>query len=260
MSENKVNKILVSQPRPASEKSPYFDMEAEYGVSFDFKQLIRVVGLTAKEFRTQHINPLDYTAVLFNSRLGIDHYFRLMEEMRLQVPESMHYYCISEAIANYLQKYIQYRKRKVFFGPNNKFEDVIPAMNRRPTEKYLMVLSDVHNDDVLNMFASHNITIQPAIFYRTEAVPFTQEELNAYDMYVLFTPTGVSAFKQNMPDFEQGNKVFACFGASTAAAIKAEGWRLDIEAPTPDCPSITAAIEKYLAQQQKEESSQEQNC
>jgi len=253
MSDFNVKKILVSQPRPASEKSPYFSMAERYNVQFDFKQLIRVVGLNAKEFRAQHINPLDYTAILFNSRTGIDHFFRIMEEMRVQIPESMHYYCISEAVANYLQKYIQYRKRKVFFGPNNKFEDVIPAMNRRPAEKYLMVLSDVHNNSVLNMFASHGITIQPVICYRTETVNYSQEEMNEYDMYVLFTPTGVNAFKQIMPDFKetQGKKIMACFGNSTAATIKKEGWKLQIAAPTPDCPSITTAIDNFLADQKK---------
>lgn len=242
-----VKKILVSQPRPASEKSPYFDMEASYGVQIDFKQMIRVVGLNTREFRAQRINPLDYTALLFNSRLGIDHYFRMMEELRLQVPESMHYYCISEAIANYLQKYIQYRKRKVFFGPNNKFEDVIPSMNRRPTERYMMVVSDVHNDDVINMFASHGITVQPTVFYRTEAVPYPAEELLSYDMYVLFTPTGVQALLNNVPDFEQGDKVVATFGANTAAAAREAGLRLDVEAPTPQFPSITAAIDHFLS-------------
>ena len=174
-----------------------------------------------------------------------------MEELRIQMPESMHYYCISEAVGNYLQKYIQFRKRKVFFGPNNKFEDVIPAMNRRPNERYLLACSDVHNDDVINMFASHGITIRPMICYRTETVSYKPEELNNYDMYVLFTPTGVSAFKQNLPDFAQtqGDKIMACFGASTAKAIEAEGWKLQIAAPTPDCPSITTAIDNFLAAQ-----------
>ena len=251
MSDIKVKRILVSQPKPAAEKSPYFTMAERYGVTFEFKQLIRVVGLSNKEFRSQRIHPLEYTAILFNSRTGVDHFFRLMEELRIQMPESMHYYCISEAVGNYLQKYIQFRKRKVFFGPNNKFEDVIPAMNRRPNERYLLACSDVHNDDVINMFASHGITIRPMICYRTETVSYKPEELNNYDMYVLFTPTGVSAFKQNLPDFAQtqGDKIMACFGASTAKAIEAEGWKLDIAAPTPDCPSITTAIDNFLAAQ-----------
>ena len=251
MSDKKVQKILVSQPKPAQEKSPYFVMEQKYGVHFDFKQLIRVVGISNKEFRSQHINPLDYTAILFNSRTGVDHFFRLMEELRIQMPESMHYYCISEAVGNYLQKYIQFRKRKVFFGPNNKFEDVIPAMNRRPNERYLIACSDVHNDEVINMFASHGITIKPMICYRTETVAYSAAELNEYDMFVLFTPTGVSAFKHNLPDFKetQGDKIMACFGASTAKAIEAEGWKLQIAAPTPDCPSITTAIDNFLAAQ-----------
>lgn len=251
MSDIKVQKILVSQPSPAAERNPYAAMAEQYGVQFDFKQLIRVVGIEPREFRDQRIHPLEYTAILFNSRTGIDHFFRLMGELRIQIPESMHYYCISEAVGNYLQKYIQFRKRRVFFGPNNKFEDVIPAMNRRPNERYLLACSDVHNDDVINMFAKHNINIKPMICYRTETVSYTREELENYDMYVLFTPTGVSAFKQNLPDFKdtQGDKIMACFGSSTAKAIEAEGWKLQIAAPTPECPSITTAIDNFLAKQ-----------
>ena len=251
MSEFKVQKILVSQPRPAAEKNPYSIMAEQYGVQFDFKQLIRVAGIEPREFRDQRIHPLEYTAILFNSKAGIDHFFRLMEELRINIPESMHYYCISEAVGNYLQKYIQFRKRRVFFGPNNKFEDVIPAMNRRPNERYLLACSDVHNDDVINMFAEHGITIKPMICYRTETVTYTREELENYDMYVLFTPTGVSAFKQNFPDFKdkQGDRIMACFGSSTAKAIEAEEWKLQIAAPTPECPSITTAIDRYLAHQ-----------
>ena len=163
----KIKRILISQPRPATEKSPYYDMEARFGVEFDFHQLIRIEPVTPKEFRAQHVNVLDYTAVIFNSRHGIDYFFSLCKEMRVNVPETMHYYCISESIANYLQKYIQYRKRKVFFGTNNRFEDVLPAMQRRPTERYMMVVSDVHSDDTIQMFASHKITVKPVVMYRT---------------------------------------------------------------------------------------------
>lgn len=244
-----VKKILVSQPRPASERSPYFDMEKKYGVEFCFQQLIQIVGLTPTEFRTQHINPLDYTAVIFSSKLAIDHYFRLMEEMRLKVPETMHYYCISEVVATYLQKYIQYRKRKVFYG-NNSFVDVIPAMNRRQGEKALMVMSDVSSDSVIQLFAAHKITVTPAVMYRTVPITLSAEELD-YDMIVLFTPTGVDALRQSFGEAGIGDRVLACYGPKTAQAIKDQGWNLEIEAPTEDCPSVTAAIGKYLAAQKK---------
>ena len=241
-----IKNILVSQPRPMSERNPYSEMETRFGVSFDFRQLIHVEGLDAHEFRQQRINPLDYTAVLLNSRLGVDHYFRLCEELRLQVPETMHYYCISEAVANYLQKYIQYRKRRVFFSEHNNFEDLLPTMNRRPTEKYLMVMSDVHNDNTINMFAGHGITIKPAVMYRTVSTEWPANEPFEYDMIVLFTPTGIASVKKNFPDWKQGETRLACFGQNTVTAAEEEGLRVDIKAPTPESPSITTAIERYL--------------
>lgn len=244
-----IKHILISQPKPQTDRNPYSEMESRFGVQFDFCQLIHVEGLDAHEFRLQRINPLDYTAVLLNSRLGVDHYFRLCEEMRLQVPETMHYYCISEAVANYLQKYIQYRKRKVFFSEHNNFEDLLPAMNRRPNERYMMVMSDVHNDSTINMFAEHKIEIKPAVMYRTVASEWPKDKPFDYDMIVLFTPTGVHSVHRNFPDWKQGETLVACFGQSTVAAAEEAGLRVDIKAPTPECPSIATAIEKYLDKQ-----------
>ncbi len=241
-----IKKVLVSQPKPVSERNPYQEMAEKYGVEFDFHQLIHVEGLSAREFRQQRINPLDYTAVLCNSRLAIDHYFRMCEEMRIQVPESMHYYCISEAVANYLQKYIQYRKRKVFFAEHNRFDELLPAMNRRPNEKYLIVVSDVHSNDTIDMFKEHDIEIQPAVMYRTVPSDWPEDEVFDHDMVVLFTPAGAHALKKNFPDLKQGDKVIACFGANTAAALQEMGFTPDIMAPTPDCPSITTAINRYF--------------
>ena len=246
----KIKNILISQPRPLSERNPYADMEASYGVSCEFQQLIRVEGIGIREFRDQHVYFEEYTAVIVSSRLGIDHFFRLCEEARYTVPQTMHYYCISEAVGNYLQKYIQYRKRKVFTAENNRFEDLLPAMFRRPNEKYLMVLSDVHNDDDLNMFAENNIKVQPAIMYRTVPIEWSKEKPFNYDMIVLFTPSGVAALKKNFPDWQQGDTVIACFGANTLAAVEENGWHADSKAPTPECPSITTAIKQYLESQQ----------
>ncbi|MCQ2311473.1 MAG: uroporphyrinogen-III synthase [Paludibacteraceae bacterium] len=245
-----IHKILVSQPRPTTERNPYSQMEEDFGVQFDFRQLIRVEGLTGKEFRQQHINPLEYTAVLLNSRLGIDHYFRICDELRIQVPESMHYYCVSESIANYLQKYIQYRKRKVFFSEHNNFMDLLPTMNRRPNEKYIMVMSDVHNDSTIQQFAAKKITILPAIMYRTVPIEWQPEEPFDYDMIVLFTPMGVQSLIKNFPNLKDGDKVIACFGQNTLAALEAAGLHAEIKAPSPECPSITGAIQKYLEQQE----------
>ena len=244
-----VKKILISQPRPQVERNPYSGMENDYGVQCDFHQLIKVEGIGVREFRDQHIYLEDYTAVIVNSRLGIDHYFRMAEEMRFSVPESMHYYCNSEAVGNYFQKYIQYRKRKVFAAENNRFEDLLPAMHRRPQEKYLMVMSDVHNEETLNMFAENNIVVKPAIMYRTVATEWPKDKSFDYDMIVLFTPSGVAALRKNFPDWEQGDTVIAAFGANTVAALEEAGLRVDIKAPSPKYPSITTAIKDYLEQQ-----------
>ncbi|MCQ2347966.1 MAG: uroporphyrinogen-III synthase [Paludibacteraceae bacterium] len=244
-----IRKILVSQPRPLTERNPYTQIAQQFGVEVDFRQLIRVEGISSKEFRQQHIHPADYTAVLLNSRLGIDHYFRLCEELRFQVPETMHYYCVSESVANYLQKYIQYRKRKVFFSEHNNFMDLLPAMNRRPTEKYMMVMSNVHHDATIQQFAEKKIVIQPAIMYRTVPTEWPKDEPFDHDMVVLFTPTGVQALVQNFPDLKDGDKVIACFGAGTLAALEETGLHADIKAPTPEFPGITGAIQHYLEQQ-----------
>ncbi len=249
----KITNILVSQPRPQIERNPYADMEARFGVHCDFQQLIRVESLSAREFRDQHIYLEDYTAILLNSRLGADHFFHMCEELRFQVPETMHYYCISEAVGNYLQKYIDYRKRRVFTAENNKFETLLPAMNRRPSEKYLMVMSDVHNDDDINMFAKHKIIIKPAIMYRTVPIQWPEDKPFNYDMIVLFTPSGAAALRKNFPGWEQGDTIIACFGENTATALKEQGLRADIKAPTPQCPSITTAIREFLEERQQQE-------
>lgn len=250
----KIKNILVSQPRPTTEKSPYYELASKHGVKIDFHQFIHIEELTPKEFRAQHINILDYTAIIFNSRLGIDHFFSLCEQLRVAVPESMHYYCISESVANYLQKYIQYRKRKVFFGVNNRFEDVLPAMQRRPSEKYLMVMSDVHNHDTIDMFASHNIKVTPAVMYRTVINMFAENEKKNYDMFVLFTPIGVKALKANYPQFKREKHIIACMGAATISALSEEGLgEPDIIAPSKQYPSITAALDSFLQANAEEE-------
>ena len=248
----KVQKILISQPRPQLDRNPYSDMANSYGVQCDFHQLIKVEGIGVRVFRDQHIYLEDYTAVIVNSRLGIDHYFRMAEEMRFSVPETMHYYCISEAVGNYLQKYIQYRKRKVFAAENNRFEDLLPAMHRRPHEKYLMVMSDVHNEQTLNMFAENNIVVKPAIMYRTVATEWPKDKPFDYDMIVLFTPSGVAALKKNFPNWEQGDTVIAAFGANTVAALETAGFHVAIKAPTSKYASITTAIKDFLDAQNED--------
>ena len=247
-----IQKILFSQPRPATEHNPYTRLEDQFGVQCDFYQFIHIEGLEAREFRQQRINPLDYTAVILNSRLGIEHYFRLCEELRLTVPDTMHYYCNSEQVGLYLQKYIQYRKRKVFFPETgNKFEDLLPAMHRRPNEKYMMVVSDIHTQDQINMFAENGIEVTPAIMYRTVTTPWPAEKPFDYDMIALFTPAGAKALKENFPEWQQGDTLLAAFGEGTIRALQDEGFRVDIEAGQGKTfPSLPMAIADYLENHQ----------
>lgn len=243
-----IQKLLISQPKPLSDHNPYSRLTSQFGVECDFHQLIRVEGLSAHDFRKQRINPLDYTAVILTSKLGAEHYFRLCEEMRLNVPDSMHYYCVSEQVGLYLQKYIQYRKRKVFFPERgNHFEDLLPTMHRRPNERYLMVLSDIHNQDLINMFAENNIEVTPAVMYRTVPSEWPQDKAFDYDMIALFTPAGVNSVMTNFPDWQQGNTLIAAFGDGTINALEQAGYRVDIEAaPGRPFTSLPLAIADYL--------------
>lgn len=246
-------KILFSQPRPETAHNPYTRLEEQFDVQCDFHQFIHIEGLTASEFRQQRINPMDYTAVILNSRLGAEHYFRMCEEMRLKVPDSMHYYCNSESVGLYLQKFINYRKRKVFFPESgNKFEDLLPAMHRRPNEKYLMVLSDIHTQDQINMFAENDIEVRPAIMYRTVTTPWPNGKPFDYDVIALFTPAGVKALRENFPNWEQGDKLIAAFGNGTIHALKEAGFRVDIEAGQGlPFASLPLAIADYLEKNEK---------
>lgn len=247
----KVNKILVSQPKPASDKSPYFDIARKYGVTIDFKQFIKVESVSSKEFRQQKVTILDHTAIVFTSRHAIDHFFNLCVELRVNVPETMKYFCVSEQIALYIQKYVQYRKRKIFFGDNGKMEGLLPLMVKHKNEKYFVPLSSVHNDDITVMLDKHNLQHSEAVMYRTVSHIFEPGELDGYDMMVFFSPSGIVSLKENLPDFQQGNMQIACFGPTTAAAIKEAGLRLDLEAPTAEAPSMTMALEQYLAKNNK---------
>ena len=247
----KVNKILVSQPKPASDKSPYFDIARKFDVNIDFKQFIKVESVTSKEFRQQKVTILDHTAIVFTSRHAIDHFFGLCNELRVNVPETMKYFCISEAIALYIQKYVQYRKRKVFFGDNGKIEGLIPVMVKHKNEKYFVPLSNVHNDELTCMLETSNLQFTEAVMYRTVSHIFEPGELDGYDMMIFFSPAGIVSLKENLPDFNQGDMLIGCFGPSTAAAIKEAGLRLDLEAPTAEAPSMTMALEQYLAKKNK---------
>ena len=243
-----VKKILISQPQPSSDKSPYYDIAQEFGVQLDFLPFFKVEGISAKEFRQQKINLLDYTAVVFTSRHAINNYFNLAKEMRITIPEDMKYFCSIETIALYIQKFVQYRKRKVFFGKTGKIDDLLPTMVKHKTEKYLVPLSSVHNDDVKNLLDSKHLKHRECVMYRTVSNDFTDEEKKNfdYDMLVFFSPTGVRALLKNFPDFKQGDTKIAAFGPATAREIEAQGLRLDLQAPSKEFPSMAMALKNYL--------------
>ena len=247
----KLSKILVSQPKPASDKSPYFDIARKFGVEIDFKQFIKVEALSAKEFRAQRINIPDYSAIVFTSHHAIDHFFGLCAELRVQIPETLKYFCVSETISLYIQKYVQYRKRKVFFGTNGKMDTLLPLMVKHKNEKYFVPLSSVHNDEIAEMLDGAGLQHAEGVMYRTVSHIFEPGELEGYDMMIFFSPSGIVSLKENLPNFDQGDMQIACFGPATAAAIKEAGLRLDLEAPTAEAPSMTMALEQYLAKTNK---------
>lgn len=243
----KIKKILVSQPKPTSDKSPYFDIAARHGVEMVFRPFIKVEGLSAREFRQQKINITDFSAVIFTARTAIDHFFRLCEEMRLTIPDTMKYFCTTESIALYLQKYIVYRKRKIFHGETGKLADMLPSLTKHNKETFLYAVSDVHkNDTNAEMLDKAKINYTKAVMYRTVSNDFTPDEPFDYDMLLFFSPAGIDSLLKNFPDFKQGDIQIGCFGASTAKAIEEAGLRLDLSAPSAKSPSITGALDLFL--------------
>lgn len=244
-----IKKILVSQPKPSSEKSPYFDIAKKNNVEMVFRPFFKVEGITAKEFRQQKISLLNHTAVVFTSRHAIDNYFKLAKELRVTISEEMKYFCVTETIALYIQKYTQYRKRKVFFGTTGKIDDLLPSMMKHKTEKYLVPLSSVHNDNVKNLLDSKKLIHTECVMFRTVSDDLTPEEVKNfdYDMLVFFSPTGVKALKKNFPEFKQGDIKIAAFGPATAKMITDEGLTLHLEAPSKEYPSMSSALEAFLS-------------
>ena len=241
----KIKSILVSQPKPATAKSPYFELAERLGLKIDFRPFIQVEGVPAKEFRQSRIHILDHSAVIFTSRTAIDHFFNICQELRITVPDSLKYFCISEATAYYLQKYIVYRKRKIFFG-NGKFSDLVNVMKKHKDEKFLVPLSDIHKQEIPDLLEKGGFRYSKAILYRTVSSDLSDLKDVNYDILVFFSPSGIKSLFQNFPDFKQNETLIACFGPSTAHAVKEAGLRLDIQAPTAQAPSMTMALEQYI--------------
>jgi uroporphyrinogen-III synthase len=243
-------KILVSQTKSASGRSPYDDIAEKYAVRIDFQPFVKIEPVSVQDFRKQRIDLSEHTAVVFTSRTAIDHYFRICEGMRFPIAEGMKYFCTTEAIAVYLQKYTVYRKRKVFFDTGGK-ANVFAPIAKHPKERYLVPVSDVHNDDLFALLDGKKIDYRKVILFRTVCTGLPPEiKLGDYDMILFFSPAGVAALHDIDPAFEQGRILIGCFGSATAKAITEAGLRLDLPAPTPEAPSMVSALELYLKKQQ----------
>lgn len=243
----KVKKILVSQPQPENDKSPYFDLAGKHNVQIDFMPFIKVHGLTASEFRKQKVYLKDYTAIIFTSKNAVDHFFRLCEELRYAVPETLKYFCITEAIALYTQKYIIYRKRKIFYG-NRDFSELADLMKKHSNDRYLLPASDVCKEYQHKILEESKINYTKAVFYKT--VHNNMAKLGSkidYDMVIFFSPEGIKSLLKNFPDFKQGELHIGAFGNATAQTVIDSGLRLDLQAPMPEAPSMAMALDNYLA-------------
>jgi len=236
----------VSQPEPLNPKSPYFDLAKKYNLKIDFKPFIQVEGVSVKDFRQQKINILDFSAVIFTSKTGIDHFFRICNELRITVPDTMKYFCITENVAFYLQKYIVYRKRKIFHG-KAKFQDLIDIVIKHREDNFFVPLSEPHNAEIPDLLDKNEIKYTIGTLYKTISSDFSKNVKDFdYDILVFYSPSGVKSLKENFPEFIQGETKIAAFGPTTACAVEQEGLRLDINAPNPESPSMTMALDRFL--------------
>ena len=246
----RVDRILVSQPKPADEKSPYFTLAEKYNLKIDFRPFIQVKPVNTKEFRNQKIDILSYTAVIFTSRNAVDHFFRLAAESKIQLPADMKYFCISEQTANYLQKYIVMRKRKVFVGLRTS-ADLIQILKKHKKEKYLFPCSDIRKSDIPDFLKSSGYHYAEATIYKTIASDLSDLADVNYDLIAFFSPSGINSLMVNFPNFIQSETRIAAFGPTTAKSVKDAGLILDVEAPLPNAPSMTGALELYIKQANK---------
>ena len=245
-----IKTILVSQPKPEGEKSPYYDLADKYKLKIDFRPFIKVEPVNAQEFRAQRVNFGDHTAIIMTSKNAVDHFFRMAQETRFTVPDTMKYFCISEAVALYLQKYVTYRKRKIFFGKQT-IEELVETMRKHKGEKYLLPCTDILRDKIPETLEEHKIDFTKAMLYRTVASDLSDLEDVYYDMMVFFSPGGIESLFKNFPDFKQNNTIIAAFGPTTANAVLKNNLRLDVHAPQPNAPSMTAAIENFVKEANK---------
>lgn len=246
----KVKTILISQPEPKLENSPYSELEEKLRVKIDFIPFIHVEGVSSKDIRQQKIDLTNYTAVILTSRNSVDHFFRIAEEMRYKVPDSLKYFCLSEAVAYYLQKYVVYRKRKIYVGKRT-FAELSPYIKKYKNEKFLLPASDMLKPDVPKTLNKLGVDWKQGIFYKTVVSDLSHLRDVYYDILVFFSPTGIKSLFENFPDFEQNETKIAVFGNTTVKAAKEHGLVVNIQAPTPETPSMTMALQKYIKEANK---------
>jgi uroporphyrinogen-III synthase len=240
-----IKSILVTQPSPETEKNPYSDLAKKYKLKIDFREFIQIEGVDVKEFRKDRINIPDYSAIILTSRNAVDHFFRVCKEIRYTVPDTLKYFCISESTAYYLQKYVVFRKRKIFHGKQT-FSELVDLIKKHKEENFLLPCTDIHKQEITTLLDQNNIKYNKAILYRTVASDLSDLADIKYDMLVFFSPSGIESLLMNFPKFKQDSTKIAAFGATTATAVKQAGLRLDIHAPQPMFPSMTMAIEHFI--------------
>lgn len=244
----KVGSVLITQPRPETDKSPYFELAKRFGIRLEFHPFIRVEGLSGKEFRKQRVDVPEHSAIIFTSRNAVDHFFRICEELKVKVSQDMKYFCITEAVALYLQKFILYRKRKVFFSADGSTEGLLEVIGKhKHNENFILPTADNGKNDIAQFLASHNIQFSEATLYRTVSNDIEPVMKDKYDMIVFFSPFSVQTLFDHNPKFSQNGTVIGAFGPTTSKAIEDAGLRLDVKAPAPNAPSMVSALEQYLA-------------
>lgn len=242
----KVKNILVSQPKPVDlDKSPYGELCKTFNLKIDFHKFIKIEEVSAQEFRQAKGSFQGHTAVILTSRHSVDHFFRIAKELRYEIPDSTKYFCISESTAYYLQKYVQYRKRKIFHGKQN-FVDLLEVLKKHTDEKFLVPSSDVHKQTMFQLLDKEKLDYNKAVIYKTVASDLSDLDIENYDMVIFFSPAGIKSLYKNFPEYKQNNTLIAGFGPTTAKAVKEAGLKLDIPAPTKSAPSMTMAIEQHL--------------
>jgi len=246
----KIKKILISQPPPESDRSPYADLVKQFNLDITFKALIKVERISAKEFRQQRIHIPDYTALIFTSRHAVDHFFALAEEMRLQVSEQMKYFCTSETVALYLQKYVHYRKRKIFFAKAQIIE-LIDLIKKHRDEKYLFICTEKYQNDIPMLLSQYKVNYVCAPIYRTVPEDLTGINISDFQMVVFFSPFGVESLKKNFPEFKQGDQIFGAFGEGTAQAVINNGYKLHVMVPNEKFAAMAPALQDFLLKNKK---------